>query len=356
MIKQTCLCITMFPDPGQLRMVEKLDNLLEREGEQFTTSEAVVQLRNVLKMGHQTEGEQHDILAKLLKASLHIHYGDGPETACTQHLGDPLGVKTIHVWLQSRVDGAGSAEGHFDFLVKVREQPQPDLIAGSVPQSVTHGITVRGPEIISAILGGQKWIENRMFAMPNQWIALHQGKSAASPAMVAHIRENVPNLDTSQFSSGHIQGLIHISTSVTLNEYREMCGCDCDFTPEIPQHKPDCKCNKFVLGPVLNIISHRLTFRKPIAANGALGKWPLTATLRQSVERELKNGNFSLEVNDEAVRFAQVQPDAFDVQVPPLKRRRLPWTSQAGQFIKLERYIYTLHGHTHTHRWQVGSR
>lgn len=80
-----------------------------------------------LTKGIQTDGNDHDLLSKLVNAKLIVHHG-----SCEEEMGDADG-NAVHVRLIKRTDGEGVGQGHFDFLRPKLERNQQTTEADSWP-------------------------------------------------------------------------------------------------------------------------------------------------------------------------------------------------------------------------------
>ena len=258
------------------------------------TTDEVTALAGRLIHGHQTVDRDHVLLAKLLDVGVVVHYGDGLGVAETLSEGS----RTMHVQLSMRTDGAGVQQGHFDLLWP---KTQPNLTPHSIesrPELVSHAITMKGPDIAASILMGGKDVENRGFALEGQWICVHVGKGPVPANLKRLLYHLIPSLDSSTFPRGCIVGMVFLSTSWSLAEYREYVGCTdaCVFEDSplsTPRHTQSCRCNPFATGPVVNLIKHRIVFNDPIECSGQLGKWPLPAEQHTAVRKVLKEGKFT---------------------------------------------------------------
>lgn len=278
-------------------MARNLANLLETKGLELSSADKVNKLQQKLALGHQTDGEEHDLLAKLLGVKLVIHHA-----SCSETLDSEDGPE-MHVAHSSRTDGSGHAEGHFDFLSPKFLVEQPSTHPLQDLLSVSHAITLKGADLVASILGNFKDVENRNFSMQGQWYCIHQGKSPASKEMQEHLRKLIPNLETKPFKAGYIYGMVFIEKSESLHEYRERIGCgdQCSFTKDACSHHGGCVASPFILGPVLNYIRYTLTFREGIPASGALGKWPLSSATKKKVDEILHAGHYTLKTAHHAL-------------------------------------------------------
>lgn len=121
-------------------------------------SKQIETLIDRLQKGHQTDGEDHVILANTLNISLVVHHpGDVTETLTDAGPQRPV----VHVRLMERWDESGTKQGHFDLLRKRDTTTQPSQFhpTGSTMSSVAHAVSLRGTELAAAILKGYKTVE-----------------------------------------------------------------------------------------------------------------------------------------------------------------------------------------------------
>ena len=125
-----------------------------------TTSEQIETLIGRLRKGHQTDGDDHAILARTLNITLVVHHYPGDTTETLEDAGPQR--PTVHVRFMARWDPSGQKQGHFDLLcnrdtMKRSSEAQP--LTGSNMLSVAHAFSLRGSELASAILKGHKTVE-----------------------------------------------------------------------------------------------------------------------------------------------------------------------------------------------------
>ena len=89
-------------------MVAKLEQLVEKHGEKLASKDECSALLERLKAGHQTDGPDHSLCAKLLGLSLVLHHGRGECVDTIQGAANP--THSLHVWHHARQDGAASSE------------------------------------------------------------------------------------------------------------------------------------------------------------------------------------------------------------------------------------------------------
>jgi hypothetical protein len=131
------------------------------------------------------------------------------------------------------------------------------------PTSITHGFTLKDPWLTSAILCGDKPIENRSQSFPPGWYAVHTGVAKEHPEKFfeKHVRgacksdERVAEVHSrlKEAPKGHIAGFCRISHSLPTS----LC--------EVP----------WAFGPVCMIIAETAWLETPIKCPGQLGNWPL---------------------------------------------------------------------------------
>ena len=265
-------------------------------------------LRNRLSLGHQTQDNDHKILCAMLGITLVVHYSPtveenvwdaGPESP------------TMHVKISKRQDGEGVLQGHFELMVEARSLTSEQISHAPVatendPSVVKHCITLRGKELAAAILSGHKQVENRTMCLEKQWIALHVGQQDLPANYRKHLMKTMPAMQDSckEFEKGCIVGMIYISASVAMTQYRAKVGCTskCIFSEQdwkvLPEHAPGCTCDPHAHGPFLNVIQHYIKFHQGIPARGKLGKWPLCPEAAQKIHRVLAEGSYTKRSND----------------------------------------------------------
>lgn len=271
----------------------------------LATKEELSQLKDKLAKGHQTDGRDHVILANALKVSVVIHHTDQVrENLLVEGSEEP----SMHVRLRKCADGEGNVEGHFDLLIPRRlshEPPKAQVGSANNPKSVSHGVTLRGPELAASILHGYKDLENRNCSLQGRWIAIHLAKSESFPALKKQVKHLVPDLNTEGMIKGHILGLIFVSESLTIAEYRQrvQCGDACTFPAQVaqdlqlPVHVENCKCSPWAIGPVVNVIQHRIIFSTPLPDKGQVNKWPLSHKTLEAIKAMIDKNEFTFHTN-----------------------------------------------------------
>ena len=158
---------------------------------------------------------------------------------------------------------------------------------------LTDAITLKGPELTEAILGGYKDVENRSQRMRRGWVALHTGKSSAEPRMrdaIHHLSPGLPS--THRCPMGAVVGVCFVDRSVRLDTLRaeQGCGDKCRVVPGTldSKHTASCKLNPHALGPFCSVISAVIRLPVPVLCGGNVGVWKLQPEERQQVIAQLK--------------------------------------------------------------------
>ena len=294
-------------------MADALIALLPNCSEHIASKKETRQLSKTLEKGCQTDGREHFIIASMLKISLTLYHQ--PDFTTKEVITDfGPGSRQANLALHEKSDGAGCKQGHFDLLLPeslvVPEGPvvptrEADLM------SVSQCITVKGPEIAAALLQGCKDIENRKYCLEGSWVGIHLGKGEQPAYMKAYLQEVAPGISTEGFEKGMIVGMVFFSKSMSLEEYRKSMGCSfqCHFSAsgtwksaeDLPRHHPSCRCSRHALGPILNIVKHRVLFKKPIPATGSLGKWALPCETADLVRKLLKEEAYTITHSDGSI-------------------------------------------------------
>lgn len=131
------------------------------------------------------------------------------------------------------------------------------------PSSITHGFTLKDPWLTSAILCGDKPIENRANSFPPGWYAVHTGvaKEDKEKFFEKHVRnscksdERVSIVQThlKYAPKGYIAGFCRIAHSLPKS------SCD------VP----------WAFGPTCMIIAETAWLKTPIKCPGQLQNWPI---------------------------------------------------------------------------------
>jgi len=129
-------------------------------------------------------------------------------------------------------------------------------------KSLTHAITLQGPQQTLAILRGQKLIENRAWSISPGWYGLHVGAQRKSEwgQKAAAVCPDMPPEEKLTFSA--IVGLFYIS------EQRRPEECAGDF---------------WAVGPICHVVSKVVPFLRPIPHRGEKGLWPLREEVLQRI-------------------------------------------------------------------------
>lgn len=96
-----------------------------------------------------------------------------------------------------------------------------------LPRDVRYGISLNADELIEAILGGWKDVENRHVALRG-WYALHRSCSKADPQMVKVMHQLIPDLAGvvahATLPRGAVVGLAYIEDSIKLQDSCKIIG------------------------------------------------------------------------------------------------------------------------------------
>ena len=125
--------------------------------------------------------------------------------------------------------------------------------------------TLKSPWLASAMMHGQKRIENRTQDWKPGWYAVHIGVGNEDPWCEQHVRENVTDksvlrmiatdVASGYMRRGHIVGLVYISYTLAILPAR------------LSQD------GGWAMGPFCMMISHRVFLKNPIQCKGQLGAW-----------------------------------------------------------------------------------
>ena len=145
--------------------------------------------------------------------------------------------------------------------------PLPDAELEEAVQAADKALTLQGAQQVYAILRGIKLLENRTWAIPSGWYALHAGAQLINEDRKQRTLEAWPEAPAEEdLPHRAIAGLFYVQ------EHR---------TPK------DCKPNYiWARGPVCNVISRAVEFQRPISCRGDRGLWDL-GNLKQRIRREL---------------------------------------------------------------------
>ena len=250
-------------------------------------------LTDRLERGHQTDGPDHAALAELLGLKIVLHHCTS-SSSVTEVIGPNEG-REVHLRLSMRADGEGVTQGHFDVLIPRKVHTTTGSNDSNNMLSVTHAITLQGPELAGALLAGFKDVENRRLSFEGTWTAVHIGlASYPNSKEVLHL---APGLDMSTLEKGHICGLIYVSHSMKLQAYLDQVHCTCDL--KTGGHQQDCTASPWVLGPILNQVSRAVVLHTPVPAKGNVGRWSMTAKVMEAVRGQLRSGAFTLRTFDQ---------------------------------------------------------
>ena len=240
-------------------------------------------LRNRLRAGHQTVGDDHALIARVLKRRIVLFNSSEhhlvPEVLGSDHI--PEGSDPLRILFTQSADEDSHEEGHF--------QPLLPLSALNIqpPSECKSAITLMGPELAGALLEGYKQVENRRFSVADQWVCVHIGMTAhPNPQEILHL---CPDLCTKGLKTGCIVGMIHIAASHKLKEYVQQIACKC-----VGEHSERCRFNPFVIGPVLNVVDASIRFNTSVAAQGSQSKWSLGEKQQEAVRKILAEGAFEM--------------------------------------------------------------
>lgn len=143
------------------------------------------------------------------------------------------------------------------------------------------GFTLKSPWLASAMLHGQKVIENRSQDWSSGWYAVHVGVGAEDPWCEQHVRENVTDqtcmtiiendIRDGLVPRGHVIGLVHIQYTLPVTEAKQSTA------------------SGWAIGPFCMVISHRVFLRNPVKMRGQLGAWHVNGGVHESVVEQLGN-------------------------------------------------------------------
>ena len=158
-------------------------------------------------------------------------------------------------------------------------------------ESANKALTLQGAQQVFAILRGIKLIENRRWAIPKGWYALHAGAQMINEERAKRTIEAWPEAPPEEeLPHRAIAGLIYID-----------------------QNRKPTQCQKgyiWARGPVCNVISRAVELPRPVRCRGDRGLWEL-GTLKDRIRAEL-------------ARAGKVSVRHFDL-TPALGP---PWTSK----------------------------
>lgn len=135
--------------------------------------------------------------------------------------------------------------------------------------------TLKSPWLGSAMMLGEKRIENRHQDWKPGWYAVHIGVGKEDPWCERHVRDNVTdeaalreivnNVTHGCMPRGHIVGLVHIDYTLPVSHARL-------------SHD-----RGWAMGPFCMMISHRVFLKNPIQCRGQLGAWRVLKALREAM-------------------------------------------------------------------------
>jgi len=134
-------------------------------------------------------------------------------------------------------------------------------------ESANKALTLQGAQQVFAILRGIKLIENRRWAIPKGWYALHAGAQMINEERAKRTIEAWPEAPPEEeLPHRAIAGLIYID-----------------------QNRKPTQCQKgyiWARGPVCNVISRAVELPRPVRCRGDRGLWEL-GTLKDRIRAEL---------------------------------------------------------------------
>lgn len=146
------------------------------------------------------------------------------------------------------------------------------------PKTVTHALTVQGPQQALAMVIGKKQIENRGWRIPRGWYALHVGSQPLSAIGMEWVDRmetawpDAPPENTLPRSS--LVGLIHVTEQLTVPEAKERWEGDVQSV--------------WAAGPVCHIIEHAISFKRPIRHRGDRGLWRISEEAMRAMTAEVE--------------------------------------------------------------------
>ena len=145
------------------------------------------------------------------------------------------------------------------------------------------GFTLKSPWLASAMMHGQKRIENRTQDWKPGWYAVHVGVGKEDPWCEKHVRENVTNqfymkmveddIRDGLVPRGHIIGLVYIQYTLPITEAKES------------------NASGWAIGPFCMVISHRFFLKKPVETRGQLGAWGVRGEVHTAVAAQIDADN-----------------------------------------------------------------
>ena len=165
----------------------------------------------------------------------------------------------------------GAGKGRFQRSASESSEPAlPALPDAELEEAVQHAhkaLTLQGAQQVYAILRGIKLLENRTWAIPSGWYALHSGAQQINEERRQRTLEAWPDVpDEESLPHRAIAGLFYVQ--------RHCAPKDC--TPNYI----------WARGPVCNVISKAIEFERPIPCRGDRGLWDL-GNLKLRIRKEL---------------------------------------------------------------------
>jgi hypothetical protein len=154
------------------------------------------------------------------------------------------------------------------------------------PGSITHGFTLKDPWLTSAILCGDKPVENRSQSFKAGWYAVHTGvaKEDKDKFFEKHVRASCKNDERvaavhtrlKDAPKGYVAGVCRIAHSLPAS------SCDAPWA----------------FGPVCMVIAETAWLEAPIKCPGQLGNWPLPPYAQCALMQQVNRCTISAHGND----------------------------------------------------------
>lgn len=156
------------------------------------------------------------------------------------------------------------------------EQLLPEELEDALTNA-KKAITLQGAQQVFAILRGIKLIENRTWAIPRGWYALHAGAQMINEERAQRTRKAWPEAPPEEeLPHGAIAGLIYIDQNCKPRDCR--------------------KGYIWARGPICNVISRAVELPKPVRCRGDRGLWELRSSLKVRIRSELLRAGSCCEV------------------------------------------------------------
>lgn len=149
------------------------------------------------------------------------------------------------------------------------------------PHTPLKIFTLKSPWLASAMLHGEKLIENRSTVYAPGWYAVHVGVGREDPWCEDHVRTNVgiasslerieSDIKDGLIPRGHVIGLVYIAYTLPLPEADKSIA------------------RGWALGPFCNVITQRLFLHNPVPARGQLGACHVRSELLAEIVAQLGN-------------------------------------------------------------------